>query len=1003
LTDIATLGLAIDSSGANAAKSALDRLISAAEGATKAQSGLESSAGNSRLAMMELEHVIRAVVDGLAAGQNPMRLFAMEGARLAQAFQMGGGASGVLSTFGGIVSKLANPTILLTGAIAGLGAVGVAAFTGWESRLSALQVSLNGLGRSTGLTLGALNRVAIGGSGGNVSIAQAQSAVAAMAATGRISPTAMGQMLGQSGLINRYSQATGTGYGQAATTLSGYVADPTKGAEALNKEFGFLTDSTQRLITNLQASGRMLEAQGVLIRATSQDLAGSVDRTWTFEKIARGIATGASNALAATGSAVQSVLDPMLEQRYSAANSRYGNLQGTSADGERRRRALMRFGFGDPTAGAQAQLPAARSEQEDLNEQLRRQSQLASQRARDAEVARQSQIAGDIVRQTVAELSERQGLVNRRDALSSALSAPGARGGLDADAAREADDALARLNARLENFRTTAQRVAEDSTLAAQAIQAETAQERTAINALRAYTDVIRDSGDKALAAATAQAKWNEAIAESNKQAQDMLRGAQDRAGMIGMSPLQRAEQEIRNRYRDARQNSVTGPVSSLSPDDLNMTALDDSPTSILKRAMLSRARLPVDPNLDAAAELTGAFPISVDHGDIGRRAGAIGSHAATARRLVPSGIDVSAPIASRSAPMLSQAQGIEIGAARDQATSEVIRQANVELERNRQLLQVRAGALGQDTFAVNKAVAAQELWNKLQLEDADLKRLGPDRIRKVQTAIEASATKTAQFQQQQLDYQQRVQSIDQVNDLGRQFVGGAANDVFSTFNTDPRQLVGQLSTEDQAKFYGGQMSGRDVQSKLAQRQVGDLIKNMLFQQGIGMIQKGLFGSGSAGSPGSTPGLLGGLASGLIGGITGGSGGGPLDWIGHLFANGGIMTSGGPVPLRRYAGGGVANSPQLAMFGEGSSPEAYVPLPDGKSIPVAMKAANFGGGRGGQSVIVQGGDLHVHGNMDSPTLDMVQAMMAQQTKQITDNLQKSVGNVQAKWNQFNGG
>jgi hypothetical protein len=45
----------------------------------------------------------------------------------------------------------------------------------------------------------------------------------------------------------------------------------------------------------------------------------------------------------------------------------------------------------------------------------------------------------------------------------------------------------------------------------------------------------------------------------------------------------------------------------------------------------------------------------------------------------------------------------------------------------------------------------------------------------------------------------------------------------------------------------------------------------------------------------------------------------------------------------------------------------------------------------------------VHGNMDSPTLDMVQAMMAQQTKQITDNLQKSVGNVQAKWNQFNGG
>ena len=61
------------------------------------------------------------------------------------------------------------------------------------------------------------------------------------------------------------------------------------------------------------------------------------------------------------------------------------------------------------------------------------------------------------------------------------------------------------------------------------------------------------------------------------------------------------------------------------------------------------------------------------------------------------------------------------------------------------------------------------------------------------------------------------------------------------------------------------------------------------------------------------------------------------------FANGGIMTGGGPMPLRTYAGGGVANSPQMAVFGEGSMPEAYVPLPDGRSIPVTMK----GGGGGG--------------------------------------------------------
>ena len=60
------------------------------------------------------------------------------------------------------------------------------------------------------------------------------------------------------------------------------------------------------------------------------------------------------------------------------------------------------------------------------------------------------------------------------------------------------------------------------------------------------------------------------------------------------------------------------------------------------------------------------------------------------------------------------------------------------------------------------------------------------------------------------------------------------------------------------------------------------------------------------------------------------------------FANGGIMTANGPLDLKRYAAGGIANSPQLAMFGEGSRPEAYVPLPDGRTIPVTVKGETTG-------------------------------------------------------------
>lgn len=66
-----------------------------------------------------------------------------------------------------------------------------------------------------------------------------------------------------------------------------------------------------------------------------------------------------------------------------------------------------------------------------------------------------------------------------------------------------------------------------------------------------------------------------------------------------------------------------------------------------------------------------------------------------------------------------------------------------------------------------------------------------------------------------------------------------------------------------------------------------------------------------------------------------------LEAVGSLtgikFANGGVMTASGEMPLKKYAGGGIATSPQLALFGEGSRPEAFVPLPDGRRIPVAMQ------------------------------------------------------------------
>ena len=66
----------------------------------------------------------------------------------------------------------------------------------------------------------------------------------------------------------------------------------------------------------------------------------------------------------------------------------------------------------------------------------------------------------------------------------------------------------------------------------------------------------------------------------------------------------------------------------------------------------------------------------------------------------------------------------------------------------------------------------------------------------------------------------------------------------------------------------------------------------------------------------------------------------------YFFEDGGIMTSSGKMPLKTYSTGGIADSAQVAIYGEGSMNEAFVPLPDGKTIPVTMN------GGGGSNVIV---------------------------------------------------
>lgn len=118
-----------------------------------------------------------------------------------------------------------------------------------------------------------------------------------------------------------------------------------------------------------------------------------------------------------------------------------------------------------------------------------------------------------------------------------------------------------------------------------------------------------------------------------------------------------------------------------------------------------------------------------------------------------------------------------------------------------------------------------------------------------------------------------------------------------------------------------------------------------------------------------------------IQGIGGGAGGNLFG-----FANGGVM-QGTMGPVRAFASGGVTNGPTVALFGEGKKREAFVPLPDNRTIPVTIN-----GGRG-----MGGGDVHVHFNVDAVDSRSVQRLFAEHGETIAAVVAEKAGGASVRF------
>lgn len=159
----------------------------------------------------------------------------------------------------------------------------------------------------------------------------------------------------------------------------------------------------------------------------------------------------------------------------------------------------------------------------------------------------------------------------------------------------------------------------------------------------------------------------------------------------------------------------------------------------------------------------------------------------------------------------------------------------------------------------------------------------------------------------------QRDRAADAILDLGYRW-----QQETSTMSTVWASGISDMTDEMAEFIVTGEANFQGFLNNLMKMIVKFMLQKMVAQFLTGFMPDfGSFGGGSSGSTSSSA----------------PAGGSPF------FAQGGIMTNRGSMALKKYSKGGIATRPQIAMFGEGDQNEAYVPLPDGRSIPVTLESS----------------------------------------------------------------
>jgi hypothetical protein len=504
------------------------RLIDTAAGQVQAARNTALNAGQ----MQNLGYQLNDVLTMLASGSSPFQVLATQGGQVYQVLSSSpAGVGGALKELGSRFLGLIGPAGLAGAGLVGAATLGYAAWSSFTSKVQEAQIALNGVGRGSGLTVDALMATSSRGAlRAGISQSMGGTLGAGFAGAG-VGGTMIEDLIAST---RQFSKAFGLDLAEAGKELASAFADPVKGAEELNKRFGFLSADLQTQIQRQQAAGNIEGARQTLQDAYNRALAETTTRTNVLSSAFDALKNSASNAWGRLG---QSLSAPTAQEGLEAALSRQTRRGVMTRDPERR--------------------------QELIGQQVMAAWEAVLNEAGKALVAATEKAANDLslqatdVAKRLMQGESRSSLVDQRDLLSKAIGDPEVlkRMGVSAEQAREA---LARAQTALDNFRTPLQRMVEDGALAVAAASAFTAQQRAVVEAERARIETLRSTNSETLAGVAASNAYKLAIAESTRVLRDASRSANDNLELSRLNPYQRAQREVDFRMRDLRERVVT-------------------------------------------------------------------------------------------------------------------------------------------------------------------------------------------------------------------------------------------------------------------------------------------------------------------------------------------------------------------------------------------------------------------------------------------------------------